>query len=207
LLPTGPKLQSQLLRALQEGEIRPVGSNEVIHVDARVVAATNKDLPTLAKEGKFREDLYYRLNVVTVRLPPLRERREDIPLLCDHFAARFARGEVATLSPEAREQMARYSWPGNVRELENAIARAMALNPSGVIVPEDLPDPVRQAKPGAAPAMPVDRPTLDELSRRYAQLVLKETGGNKTRAADILGIDRKTLYRLVGEPSSEPPVA
>jgi DNA-binding NtrC family response regulator len=200
-------LQAKLLRFLDSGEFRRVGGNRSLQVDVRVIAATNKDLTALIKAGKFREDLYYRLNVVTVRLPPLRERREDIPLLCDHFAARFARGEVATLSPEAREQMARYSWPGNVRELENAIARAMALNPSGVIVPEDLPDPVRQAKPGAAPAMPVDRPTLDELSRRYAQLVLKETGGNKTRAADILGIDRKTLYRLVGEPSSEPPVA
>jgi two-component system, NtrC family, response regulator AtoC len=199
----GPKLQSQLLRALQEGEIRPVGSNEVVHIDARMVAATNKDLPALAKEGKFREDLYYRLNVVTIRLPPLRERREDIPLLCDHFAARYARGEVATFSPEARELIARYAWPGNVRELENAVARAMALNPSGVIVPEDLPEAVRQARPGAAPALPADRPTLDELSRRYAHLVLKETSGNKTRAAEILGIDRKTLYRLVGEPSAE----
>jgi two-component system response regulator AtoC len=199
----GPKLQSQLLRALQEGEVRPVGANEVVRTDARVVAATNKDLAALVKEGKLREDLYYRLNVVTIRLPPLRERREDIPLLCDHFAAHFARGEVATFSPEARELIGRYHWPGNVRELENAVARAMALNPSGVIVPEDLPDAVRQAKPGAASALPSDRPTLDDLSRRYAQLVLKETGGNKTRAAEVLGIDRKTLYRLVGEPSSE----
>jgi two-component system response regulator AtoC len=199
----GPKLQAQLLRALQEGEVRPVGANEVVRTDARVVAATNKDLAALVKEGKLREDLYYRLNVVTIRLPPLRERREDIPLLCDHFAAHFARGEVATFSPEARELIGRYHWPGNVRELENAVARAMALNPSGVIVPEDLPDAVRQAKPGAASALPSDRPTLDDLSRRYAQLVLKETGGNKTRAAEVLGIDRKTLYRLVGEPSSE----
>ncbi len=199
----GPKLQSQLLRALQEGEVRPVGSNEVVHTDARVVAATNKDLPALVKDGKLREDLYYRLNVVTIRLPALRERREDIPLLCDHFAAHFARGEIATFSPEARDLIGRYRWPGNVRELENAVARAMALNPSGVIVPEDLPDAVRQAEPGAAPALPADRPTLDDLSRRYAQLVLKEAGGNKTRAAEVLGIDRKTLYRLVGEPSSE----
>lgn len=199
----GPKLQSQLLRALQEGEVRPVGANEVVRTDARVVAATNKDLAALVKEGKLREDLYYRLNVVTIRLPPLRERREDIPLLCDHFAAHFARGEVATFSPEARELIGRYHWPGNVRELENAVARAMALNPSGVIVPEDLPDVVRQAKPDAASALSSDRPTLDDLSRRYAQLVLKETGGNKTRAAEVLGIDRKTLYRLVGDPSSE----
>ncbi len=192
----GPKLQSQLLRALQEGEIRPVGSNEVVQVDTRVVAATNKDLAALVKEGKFREDLYYRLNVVTIRIPPLRERREDIPLLCEHFAHRYARGEVAAISAEARELLQRHDWPGNVRELENAIARAMALNPSGAITPEDLPDNVRRASPKAVLAE--DRPTLDELSRRYAQLVLKELGGNKTRAAELLGIDRKTLYRLVG---------
>jgi DNA-binding NtrC family response regulator len=194
----GPKLQSQLLRALQEGEIRPVGTNEVIHVETRVVTATNKDLSLLIKDGKFREDLYYRLNVVTIRLPPLRERREDIPLLCEHFGAHYARGEVATFSPEALDLLTRHQWPGNVRELENAIARAMALNPSGVIVPEDLPDSIRQAPPKTEAAMPADRPSLDELSRRYAQLVLKETGGNKTRAAEVLGIDRKTLYRLVG---------
>jgi DNA-binding NtrC family response regulator len=196
----GAKLQSQLLRAVQEGEVRPVGSNEVIHVETRVVAATNKDLAALVKDGRFREDLYYRLNVVTVRLPPLRERREDIPLLCEHFAAHYARGEMATFSAEALDLLTNHDWPGNVRELENAIARAMALNPSGVIVPEDLPDSVRKApKPSASP-IPADRPTLEELSRRYAQLVLKETGGNKTRAAEVLGIDRKTLYRLVGEP-------
>ncbi|HEY3449818.1 MAG TPA: sigma-54 dependent transcriptional regulator [Myxococcales bacterium] len=199
----GAKLQSQLLRALQEGEIRPVGTNEVIHVDTRVVAATNKDLAQLVKDGKFREDLYYRLNVVTIRLPPLRERHEDIPLLCEHFGARYARSELATFSPEALDLLCRHGWPGNVRELENAIARAMALNPSGVIVAEDLPDGVRNAPARSASAMPADRPSLDELSRRYAQLVLKETGGNKTRAAEILAIDRKTLSRLVGGESGE----
>ncbi len=199
----GARLQSQLLRALQEGEVRPVGANEAVRVDARVVAATNRDLSELVKDGRFREDLYYRLNVVTIRLPPLRERREDLPLLCEHFAARYARGEVATFSPEALDLLSRYGWPGNVRELENAIARAMALNPSGVIVPEDLPDAVRSAPARSAPALPADRPTLDELSRRYALLVLKEAGGNKTRAAELLAIDRKTLSRLVGGESGE----
>jgi DNA-binding NtrC family response regulator len=193
----GVKLQSQLLRTLQEGEIRPVGANEAIQIDARVVAATNRDLPAMVKEGRFREDLYYRLNVVTIQLPALRERREDIPLLCDHFAAHYARNELATFSSGARELLSAYEWPGNVRELENAIARAMALNPSGVIVAEDLPESVRHAPASAPSAMPADRPNLEELSRRYAQLVLKEVGGNKTRAAELLGIDRKTLYRLV----------
>jgi DNA-binding NtrC family response regulator len=194
----GGKLQAQLLRALQEGEVRRVGSSEVVRVDTRVVAATNRDLAAGVREGRFREDLYYRLNVVTIRLPPLRERREDIALLSDHFAVKYARGDEATLADDTRDLLQRYDWPGNVRELENAIARAMALNPSGILLSEDLPDSVRNTPPKSPGILPVDRPTLEDLSRRYAQLVLKEAGGNKTRAAEILGIDRKTLYRLVG---------
>jgi DNA-binding NtrC family response regulator len=199
----GPNLQARLLRALQEGTIRRVGTNEPIAVDVRVVAASNKDLAQAVKEGRFREDLFYRLNVVTIRIPPLRERREDIPLLAEHFAAKHGRAEGATISPTARAFLLAYDWPGNVRELENVVARALALNPSGVIMPEDLPDHVRGgARPAAgAPAGVIvqDRPTLEELDRRYAAQVLQETGGNKTRAAEILGIDRKTLYRLIGE--------
>ncbi len=199
----GPNLQARLLRALQEGTIRRVGTNEPIAVDVRVVAASNRDLSQAVKEGRFREDLFYRLNVVTLRLPPLRERREDIALLAEHFAAKHGRAEGATLSPAARDLLVAYDWPGNVRELENVVARALALNPSGVILPDDLPEHVRAAQRappaqggGAATA---ERPTLDELERRYAAQVLQETGGNKTRAAEILGIDRKTLYRLLGE--------
>jgi DNA-binding NtrC family response regulator len=201
----GPKLQAQLLRALQEGEIRRVGTNEVVRVNVRVVAATNKELAATVREGKFREDLFYRLNVVTVRLPPLRDRREDIVLLAEYFAAKHARGTTATLSPEAREVLVQYDWPGNVRELENAIARALALNPSGAILPEDLTDVIRRApvkEPAAAAStspIPRDRPTLAELERRYAEVVLREAQGNKTRAAEVLGIDRKTLYRILGE--------
>ncbi len=200
----GPGLQARLLRALQEGTIRRVGTNETVPVDVRVVAATNRDLEAAVKQGKFREDLYYRLNVVTIRIPPLRDRREDVPLLAEHFAAKHGRGEGATVSPEAREILMTYDWPGNVRELENVIARALALNPSGVVVPADLPDGLRggaaAVDPGRGLALPAGfRPTLEDLGRRYATLVLGECGGNKTKAAELLGIDRKTLYRILGE--------
>jgi two-component system, NtrC family, response regulator AtoC len=198
----GPGLQARLLRALQESTIRPVGANEAISVDVRVVAATNKDLEAAVRGGRFREDLFYRLNVVTLRIPPLRERREDVPLLAEHFAAKHGRGDGATISPSARELLQAYDWPGNVRELENVVARALALNPSGVVVPADLPDRLRGASAEPARGLPLPpglRPTLDELSRRYVALVLSECGGNKTRAAEQLGIDRKTLYRILGE--------
>ncbi|MHB8417490.1 MAG: sigma-54-dependent transcriptional regulator [Myxococcales bacterium] len=195
-----PKIQAQLLRVLQEGELRPVGQNEPVRVDVRAVAATNLDLEQAVKEGRFREDLYYRLNVVTIRLPPLRERPEDLPLLAEHFVRKHARNESARIGNEALAILMAHRWPGNVRELENVIARALALNASGAIVPEDLPESVRA--PGTAPARPASpfdgRPPLAEVDRRYAELVLGETGGNKSRAAEILGIDRKTLSRLLG---------
>jgi two-component system, NtrC family, response regulator AtoC len=198
----GPNLQARLLRALQEGTIRRVGANEPIAVDVRVVAATNRDLEAAVRAGTFRADLYYRLHVVSIRIPPLRERREDIPLLAEHFAQKHGRPEGSAISPAARELLVAHSWPGNVRELENVVARALALNPSGVIMAEDLPDAIRHAQAESAPAptpSTADRPTLAELERRYATQVLEETGGNKTRAAEILGIDRKTLYRILGE--------
>jgi two-component system response regulator AtoC len=198
----GQNLQARLLRALQEGTIRRVGTNEPIAVDVRIVAATNRDMEAAVKQGSFRADLYYRLHVVSIRIPPLRERREDIPLLAEHFAQKHGRAEGSAISPEAREFLIAHEWPGNVRELENVIARALALNPSGVVVPEDLPESIRAAisTPAKAPLPDVsDRPSLAELERRYASQVLQETGGNKTRAAEILGIDRKTLYRILGE--------
>jgi DNA-binding NtrC family response regulator len=198
----GPNLQARLLRALQEGTIRRVGANDPITVDVRIVAATNRDMEAAVKQGTFRADLYYRLHVVSIRIPPLRERREDIPLLAEHFAQKHGRPEGSAISPEAREILVAYDWPGNVRELENAVARALALNPSGVVIPEDLPDAIRLARPEPSPVPlppPGDRPTLAELERRYASQVLLETGGNKTRAAEVLGIDRKTLYRILGE--------
>jgi transcriptional regulator with GAF, ATPase, and Fis domain len=214
----GGRIQGQLLRVLQEGEIRRVGESASVKIDTRVVTATNKDLAEQVKLGKFREDLFYRLNVVTIGIPPLRERREDIPLLAEHFAARHAGERGATLTTEAREALLLWDWPGNVRELENAVARALALNPGGTILPEDLPEQVRerwQSKrggtkpvssitpppPGPLPPDPLlaDHPKLDELNRRYAERVLRESGGNKTRAAEALGIDRKTLSRLLRE--------
>jgi two-component system response regulator AtoC len=198
----GQNLQARLLRALQEGTIRRVGTNEPIAVDVRIVAATNRDMEAAVKQGSFRADLYYRLHVVSIRIPPLRERREDIPLLAEHFAQKHGRAEGSAISPEAREILLAHDWPGNVRELENVIARALALNPSGVVVPEDLPEAIRAAVPAPAKApLPdvSDRPSLAELERRYASQVLQETGGNKTRAAEVLGIDRKTLYRILGE--------
>ena len=213
----GTRIQGQLLRVLQEGEIRRVGESAPVKVDTRVVAATNKDLGEAVKAGKFREDLFYRLNVVAIRIPPLRERREDIPLLAEHFAARHAGERGASLTTDAREALLLWDWPGNVRELENAVARALALNPGGTILPEDLPEAVRERwrpdravsarqpaiampPPAAAPdPLIVDHPTLDELSRRYAERVLRDAGGNKTRAAEALGIDRKTLSRLLRE--------
>jgi len=215
----GSRIQGQLLRVLQEGEIRRVGESAPVRVDTRVVAATNKDLAEAVKSGKFREDLFYRLNVVSIRIPPLRDRREDIPLLAEYFAARHAGERGATLTTEAREALLLWDWPGNVRELENAVARALALNPGGTILPEDLPEAVRerwQEQRGAPPRPPssitppppvaaapdpllADNPTLEELTRRYAERVLRESAGNKTRAAEALGIDRKTLSRLLRE--------
>jgi two-component system response regulator AtoC len=196
----GPKMQAQLLRVLQDGEVRPVGGSESIKVDVRLVCATNRDLDAEVKAARFREDLYFRINVVTVKLPPLRDRAGDIPILVAHFLAKVARRESraeASMSPEALEMLCRYTWPGNVRELENAVERAVAVAKGNVILPSDLPVEVYG---GAAPApggIIDDRPTLAELERRYIALVLSECAGNKKKAAEKLGIDRRTLYRAL----------
>ncbi|MEW5742486.1 MAG: sigma-54 dependent transcriptional regulator [Myxococcota bacterium] len=197
----GPKIQSQLLRALQEGEIRRVGESTPVQVDVRVVAATNRDLGELVKEGRFREDLLYRLDVVRLHLPPLRERKEDIPALVEHFASQYARGGARpVVTPEAMARLTAYDWPGNVRQLENVVARALALNATGILTPGDFPEPIgdAQARPPAA-GLTEDLPSLDELSRRYARQVLQQAQGNKSEAARLLGVDRKTLYRLLGD--------
>jgi DNA-binding NtrC family response regulator len=199
----GAKMQAQLLRALQEGEVRRVGGSEPVKVDVRVVAATNRDLEAEVREGRFREDLWFRINVVTIRLPPLRERPGDIPLLVEHFLVKYAsreRRREAGMAPEAAAALIRHNWPGNVRELENTVERALALSKDGFILSSDLPREI--ATLGApqqppAPSLVDDRPTLAELERRYIDLVLRETGGNKKRAAEILGIDRRTLYRML----------
>ncbi|HEX4802080.1 MAG TPA: sigma-54 dependent transcriptional regulator [Myxococcaceae bacterium] len=193
----GPKIQSQLLRAIQEGEIRRVGESTPVKVDVRIVTSTNKDLAELAKEGKFREDLLYRLDVVHLHLPPLRERLEDIPALVEHFGSIHARGGVRPVfTKEAIERLQRYEWPGNVRQLENVVARALALNVTGVVGPQDFPEPIGDA-PEKLTGLAGDMPSLAELSRRYAAHVLQFTGGNKSEAARLLEVDRKTLYKLL----------
>src|SRR5262252_5831020 len=193
----GPRIQSQLLRTIQEGEIRRLGESTPVKIDVRVVAATNKDLPALVKEGKFREDLLYRLDVVHLHLPPLRERKEDIPALVEHFAALHARGGARpVVTEEAMARLVAYDWPGNVRQLENVVARALALNTTGVLGPSDFPEPIGDA-PKKLAGLAADMPTLAELNRRYAQHVLTMVGGNKSEAARLLEVDRKTLSKLV----------
>jgi two-component system nitrogen regulation response regulator GlnG len=222
------ELQSKLLRALQERTIERVGGHESIRVDVRVIAATNRDLDAAMREGSFREDLFYRLNVVTLNLPPLRERRRDVPLLVEHFLAKHAEelGDRG-VAPDALDRLVGYDWPGNVRELENVIQRAMVLAGNGVILPEHLPiGPV-----SAAASVAVDA-TLEEIiekkllecvrglrERSNANLydliiglvekpllraVLRETSGNQVRAAQILGINRNTLRKKLTEHGIDP---
>jgi DNA-binding NtrC family response regulator len=193
----GPKIQAQLLRAIQEGEIRRVGESTPVKVDVRIVTATNKELPALVKEGKFREDLLYRLDVVHLHLPPLRERREDIPALVEHFGSIHARGGVRPVfTKDAIARLQDYDWPGNVRQLENVVARALALNLTGVVGSQDFPEPIGDA-PEKLTGLAGDMPSLAELSRRYAAHVLQHTAGNKSEAARLLEVDRKTLYKLL----------
>jgi two-component system nitrogen regulation response regulator GlnG len=217
------ELQTKLLRALQERTIERLGGQDSIRVDVRVLAATNRDLEALMKEGRFREDLYYRLNVVTVSLPSLRERRRDIPLLVDHFVAKYAAelGERG-VAPETLDRLVGYDWPGNVRELENVIQRAMVMATSGVILPEHLPiGPV-----SAAASVAADAPLEEIVERKLMECVrglrehasanlydlmiglvekpllravLRETSGNQVRAAQILGINRNTLRKKLIE--------
>ncbi len=196
----GAKMQAQLLRVLQDGEVRPVGSSEAIKVDVRLVCATNRDLEADVKAGRFREDLYFRINVVTVRMPPLRDRAADIPILVRHFLAKIARREgrgEASMSPEALDVLCRHAWPGNVRELENAMERAVAVAKGNVVLPSDLPAEVYGGSPAVPAGLLDDRPTLAELEKRYIALVLGECDGNKKKAAERLGIDRRTLYRAL----------
>jgi len=194
-----PALQGKLLRVLQEHQIRPVGGSMVRTVDVRVIAATNRDLATAVANGRFREDLYYRLKVVTMQLPPLRERREDIPLLVDHLvrrAARECRKTVTGVSEAALALLCAYQWPGNVRELAHVLERGVALAQHEILTAEDLPGEVRQTPASVAPPES-DRPTLAELKRRYVQRIYEENGGNVSRAAAVLGVDRRSLYRML----------
>jgi len=197
-------MQVKLLRVLQEREITRVGGSDVIRVDVRVVAATNRDLIAAIQAGRFREDLYYRLNVVTLHVPSLRERREDIPLLAQHFLKTFAeknRKNIGGFTPRAMDRMLRYAWPGNVRELMNAVERAVVLARSEYLDVEDLSPLFRDSLPEEAPAaedLPPDMPgnlPLDEVEKATILKTLEQVGGNKSEAARRLGITRRTLHQ------------
>jgi DNA-binding NtrC family response regulator len=192
------EMQAKLLRVLQEKEIRPVGSNEKIAVDVRVIAATNRDLEAAYRTGTFRKDLYFRLNVVTVHLPGLRERRSDIPQLAHCFLDRYAPGETVQIAPGAMKSFLQYDWPGNVRELENCIARALALGDHRTIDVADLPPAIRGADDSGlarADAAELSTTALADLERMTILRVFEQAGGDKVLAGKMLGISRATLYR------------
>jgi two-component system, NtrC family, response regulator AtoC len=201
--------QAKLLRVLEDGCIRPLGADQEISVDVRLVAATNRDLEAEVAAGRFREDLFYRLETFPLMVPPLRARGEDLDLLAARFIARFAAlgGRPApALSEQALACLKAYDFPGNVRELMNALERAIAFCDGAEIRPSHLPERIRHQRPtsaGSAPALPLldggDLPTLGTLERRYIRLVLEHTGGNKRQAAELLGIGRRTLYRRLEE--------
>jgi two-component system, NtrC family, response regulator AtoC len=201
-------LQARLLRVLQEHEIRRVGGKEWLPVDVRVLAATNQDLAEAVASGRFRQDLYYRLDVVAVHLPPLRQRADDIPLLARHFLKYYVRESskpVSTISDKAMDLLATYRWPGNIRELEHAIEQAVALSYQPVLMPEDLPREVREqraqrfasnAAVGSQFNFP-DAPSLEEVKKRYVHHVLQLTEGNVSATARVLNVDRRSLYRML----------
>ncbi len=201
---TTPAIQVKLLRVLQEREIIPVGGTKPVPVDVRIVAATNRDLEKEVALGNFRADLYYRLNVIPIVLPPLRDRRDDIPLLVDHFLRRYdadyEAGNLArAVSEDAMQMLIEYDWPGNVRELENVIERAVILREGEVLAPADLPEKIsgQRVRPADLGLHAPSGVTLEELERRYMVQVLAETGWHKKRAAEILGINPSTLYRKI----------
>jgi len=203
------QLQPKLLRVLEERRLRPIGGNEEVAFDVRIIAATNRDLLTAVEEGRFREDLYYRLNVIQVEIPPLRARATDVLLLAGFFVEKFSNRmgkQVVGLSDAAAQKLLGYDWPGNVRELRNAIERAVALTRFDKIVPEDLPTKISDYKNDhvlISSSNPTEFVSLEEVERRYILHVLKNLGGNRTLAARVLGLDRKTLYRKLKGVSKE----
>jgi len=194
---TSPAMQSKLLRVLESGEFYPVGAATANHVDVRIIAATHRDLTAMVEHNKFREDLYYRLKVVTIELPALRERISDLPLLFDFFLRKYSgrSGKTLAVHSEVLDLLRGFSWPGNVRQLENVVERAVALNTSGVFAKEDLPAEIQTAfaRPGAQARG--SWPTLADVEEQYIREVIAAMDGNLSRAAEILGIDRRTLYR------------
>jgi DNA-binding NtrC family response regulator len=196
-----PEMQAKLLRSLQERRVRPVGGAQEIPFDTRIVAATNRDLDADVEDGRFREDLYYRINVVRIDVPPLRLRGNDTLMLAQHFIDRIRKRSgkgVEGISSQAAQKLLEYDWPGNVRELENCMERACALARFDQVTVDDLPEKIRAYQSShmvIASDDPADLPTLEDLERRYIQRVLKAVAGNKTQAARVLGVDRRTLYR------------
>jgi len=204
-MPAG--LQAKLLRVLEEGRVRPLGAEREMPVDVRVITATNADLGSLMQARKFREDLYYRLKVMTIALPPLRDRREDVPLLARHFLERLRdRGKVAKISPEALGALESYCWPGNVRELSNVIERACLLAESDTLTLELLPEEVvKGPAPEVQATSPVQASTLAESEKAQILKTLERTGGRRTRTAELLGISRRTLYNKLRRYNIAPP--
>ena len=201
-------LQAKLLRVLQEREIRPVGSTERVRIDIRVMAATNRDLEAATRTGAFRQDLFFRLNVVQVKMPPLRERKSDIPLLVSSFLEKFSdpQGSMRTISEDAMRRLVAYDWPGNVRELENAVERAVALGSGPLLHVGDLPSNLQQTfEEGALEGD--EMVTLEELEHRAILRALRETSGDKLAAARLLGIGKTTLYRKLKQYGAEAHVA
>ena len=197
-------LQAKLLRALQEREVKPVGSTERRQIDVRIIAATNRDLETAIRSGSFRQDLYFRLNVVQIKLPALRDRKGDIPLLVTSFLEKFSgSGPVRTISDDAMRRLVAYDWPGNVRELENAIERAVALSSGPLLTIADLPSNLQYPSSDRAPQKDELLP-LEELERRAILRTLRETSGDKLAAARMLGIGKTTLYRKLKQYRMEP---
>jgi DNA-binding NtrC family response regulator len=194
------EMQAKLLRVLQEKEVRPVGSNETVNVDVRVIAATNRDLEQAYRAGTFRKDLYFRLNVVTVHLPSLRDRRSDIPMLTHHFLGRYAQGAQMQVTAAAMKSLLQYDWPGNVRELENCVERAVALGDRQTIDVSDLPPAIRSEQSGASSSIVPDAAALSttalaEMERMTILRVFEQANGDKALTGKMLGISRATLYR------------
>jgi two-component system, NtrC family, response regulator AtoC len=206
---TSSNMQTRLLRVLEEREVQRVGSMERVPVDIRVIAASNRSLQELVSDGGFREDLYYRLNVVTIHVPALRDRIADLPLLFDHFLKRHSRrmGKTIAVQAEVLDMLAEYNWPGNVRELENIVERAITLNTTGVLTSADFTEHLRRNRKTGT-VFPRELVPLEEIERQYILHVVQRCNGNMSRAAEVLQIDRRTLYRMVerlgGREAAEP---
>lgn len=196
-------LQAKLLRVLEDREVRPLGDTVSYPIDVRIISTSNQNMESSIKQSQFREDLYYRLKVIDINMPPLRERREDIPLLVQHFTKKYCEAmkkNISGFSEDTLKIILNYSWPGNIRELENVVQRAITLTQSDTILPEDLPNNIMREKDENLIEKGFrEKYTVDQLEKEYIKRILLEVGGNKSKASEILGLDRKTLYRKLQE--------